>query len=74
MTDELIEKLARAMCEADGIDPEARASGGPNDFAEQRSQWNGYAVGQFGPAWHQYRRKARLFLAARAAIAAAKGA
>jgi hypothetical protein len=68
MTDELIEKLARAMCEADGVDPEARASGGPNDFAEKRSQWNGYAVGQFGPAWHQYRRQARLFLAARAAL------
>jgi hypothetical protein len=72
MTDELIEKLARAMCEADGVNPEANASGGPNDFAEQRSEWNGYAVGCFGPAWHQYRRQARLFLAARAALEQSK--
>lgn len=64
MSPEEIEKLARAMAVADGLDPDIQAGGGPNDFAIQASEFNGNAVGVYGPTWHLYRRQANLFLAA----------
>jgi hypothetical protein len=59
-----IENMARAMAIADGFDPDAQASGGPNDFALQASQFNGYGVCAYGPVWQTYRRKANLMIAA----------
>jgi len=65
MTDEaVIERLARAMAVADGFDPDAQARGGPNDFALQAKNFNGYAVLNVGLVWQTYRRQANLFLAA----------
>lgn len=64
MNTEEIEKMARAMAIADGLDPDGQGGGGPNDFALQASEFNGYAVAVYGPVWHMYRRQANLFLAA----------
>jgi len=67
MNDALIERLARAMAVADGLDPDAQAQGGPNDFAIQAKNFNGYAVSNIGLVWQTYRRQANLFIAAMAA-------
>ena len=68
-SEEMIERVARAMAEADGLDPDDRASGGPNDFALRACEFNGYAVAYYGRVWETYRRQANLFMAARAALA-----
>lgn len=70
MTDEaLIETVARAMCIADGLDPDEQTSGGPNDFAKTRADFCGYAVCKYGKAWEQYRRQANLLIAGQKALA-----
>jgi hypothetical protein len=58
-----IERIARAMALADGLDPDERVSGGPNKFAVKATDFNGYAICCKGPAWHTYRREANLLLA-----------
>lgn len=63
-----VERIARAMAIADGFDPDAQAGGGPNQFALQACDFNGYGVAVYGPTWKLYQRKANLFLAAISAM------
>lgn len=59
-----IERVARAMAIADGLDPDAEAQGGPNAFKLQAKDFNGYALACRGPNWKTYQRQANLILAA----------
>lgn len=59
-----VERIARAMAVADGFDPDGQSRGGPNDFALQAKDFNGYALACGGPTWMTYQRQANLFLAA----------
>lgn len=63
-----VEKIARAMAVADGFDPDARTSGGPNRFFLRAADFNGYGMIDHGPTWTTYQRQANLFLAALAAL------
>lgn len=59
-----IERIARSMCIADGLDPDEIVSGpGPNEFALQAKDFNSYAVCSRQPAWRKYQRRANLLLA-----------
>ena len=63
--DNLITDMARAMCSADGVDPDREVS---LKASEQFQCVRGEDVllsGAYGPAWKQYTRLARLHLAAR---------
>lgn len=69
----MIERVARAMCIADGRDPDEEAWGGPNNFSEKASGFNGYMVAVCGKAWELYRRQANLLIAGSKEITAALG-
>ena len=65
-----VERVARAMAVADGFDPDGKSQGGPNDFATQACDFNGYAMGVYGLTWQTYARRANLFIAATEAVTA----
>ena len=53
-----VERVARAMCKADGEDPDHMMETGKEIAVEQKQKWN----------WTNYERQARLFLAALDAV------
>ena len=67
--DARIERVARAMCAADGRAPDAEVSGPSNAFVVQRHRGGpGSGTEFYGPCWETYARKARLFIAAYEAL------
>ncbi len=63
-----VEKVARAMAVADGFNPDAQAAGGPNTFALQAADFDGYALCCYAPTWQSYQRQANLLIAGLAAL------
>ena len=64
--DPLLERVARAICEADGLDPDARYETGkllPGEADKERGK-----EAETRPNWVRFCRQARLFLAAHEAL------
>lgn len=57
-----VEALARAACEADGLDPDEIVMGGPNAFALKAVDFNGFAMLNYEPRWLMYQRGVYQFL------------
>lgn len=64
-TDERLERVARAMCQADSQSPDEEVtSPHPESFVVQRHRGLGMGAECFGPRWETYHKEARRFLAA----------
>jgi hypothetical protein len=63
MSDERLERVARAMCTADGRDPDQTVDGPPEGFINLQHRGSGVTTVFFGPQWETYHRQARAFLA-----------
>jgi hypothetical protein len=59
-----MERVARAMCVADGHDADQEVEGVSTDFLTPRITGAGPGVQFFGPAWQGYRNRATIFIAA----------
>lgn len=67
---EQLERVARAMCRADGLNPDRIVAGSLSEFVEQATDMPAVDVDHQAPQWHRYRRGARQFLASTAALGA----
>lgn len=70
-----VETVARAMCRADGGDPDFKTWAFDDPDREATIGGGDIVVGVArGPRWHQYRRLARRFIAAHSALKFLDGA
>ncbi|MEF2074692.1 hypothetical protein [Consotaella aegiceratis] len=68
MDNELVERVARAMCVAEGLDPDAEALVSADDIFGQRRGEDVLLGAIPAPTWKRYARMARMHLSAQDAV------
>ena len=65
---ERIEFVARAMCTADGNDPDLKVYGLKTELFEPQHEGSGVTTRYYGSQWRKYGRQALIFIAAHDAL------
>ena len=61
---ERVERVARAMCVAEGNDPDLKVYGLQAEFIEPEHEGSGIATQFHGSQWRKYGKRALIFIAA----------